>query len=127
MRAIAPYISSSSPQVAGTAVPSGPPRSVWPMKRIILWQNWIPERGLGTSSLFLLISVSISVHQWFISLSGILCRHAAINFPTISRPAICLPFREDRKWSWDPGVSLRSTPGYHLACLRHARFTTDDW
>ena len=126
-RAIALHIPSSCPQVTGAAVPSGPPRSVRPMKRIILWQTWNPGSGLGASSLFFLISVSISVHQWFISLSGILFRHAAINFLTLSRPAICLPFREDRKWSWDPVVSLRSTPGYHLACLRHARFTTDDW
>ena len=96
-RAIALHIPSSCPQVTGAAVPSGPPRSVRPMKRIILWQTWNPGSGLGASSLFFLISVSISVHQWFISLSGILFRHAAIIIPTISRPAICLPFREDTK------------------------------
>ena len=33
--------------------------------------------------------------------------------------SICLPFREETIAGDDPGVSLRSTPGYCLPCLRH--------
>ena len=47
----------------------------------------------------------------------------AHNFPARLLP----PLQGGRENGFgDPGVSLRSTPGYDLAYLRHARFTTDE-